>query len=509
MRRWLGIGGGCTSVSSTFWALAIALASLGLISSPGASAAQGTVTAHKKYGYPYAKAPDCTEFGSNRGCVLDKWLFYQGQCTSWTAHRLNQRSKIPFSNYYKGRHWGNASSWGRVARQAKIAVNGKPAVGAVAWYSSGHVGYVEKTSPHVVISEMNYDFHNGFRVVQIAPGRHWPTGFIHFKDLKNGSGGGHSPPAHNPRGHLNKVSSPAEGAIRTAGWAFDPDKKTSQVTIHVYVGGKAHSKGTKGYSIGKASKTRKDVAKAFKGVGAKHGFDKTVKTSKRGRQSVCVYAVNIGAGATTLLGCKKVSIKAKQRFKRPTVKGTYTPLSGDFNGDGRSDVFWYGPGDSHDSLWYGRSEVGEFTAAAVNVKGTYTPLTGDFNGDGRSDVFWYGPGDSHDSLWYGRSEVGEFTAAAVNVKGTYTPLSGDFNGDGRSDVFWYGPGDSHDSLWYGRPNVGDFKTAVPITVKGFYTPITGDFNGDGRSDVFWYGPGDSRDSLWYGQAQLGSFLQPS
>jgi FG-GAP repeat len=44
----------------------------------------------------------------------------------------------------------------------------------------------------------------------------------------------------------------------------------------------------------------------------------------------------------------------------PWTCGTYTPISGDFNGDGHSDVFWYGPGGDRDSLWYGQSGLGAF-----------------------------------------------------------------------------------------------------------------------------------------------------
>ena len=35
------------------------------------------------------------------------------------------------------------------------------------------------------------------------------------------------------------------------------------------------------------------------------------------------------------------------------VNGIYDPLAGDFNGDGKSDVFWYVAGPAADSVWYG------------------------------------------------------------------------------------------------------------------------------------------------------------
>ena len=151
---------------------------------PGTS---GPVAASQMFGYPYPNAPQCTA-GAFK-CVDDAWKFYQGQCTSWVAYRLNQLNGIAFNDSYRGQHWGDATNWGTAARNLKIAVDGTPTVGSVAWYAGrsgdddGHVAYVEQVnSPtSVVISEMNYDFANGFRIRTItAGGGSWPTGFIHL-----------------------------------------------------------------------------------------------------------------------------------------------------------------------------------------------------------------------------------------------------------------------------------------------------------------------------------------
>jgi surface antigen len=142
----------------------------------------GPAAASLYYGYPYPDPPACTDGGA---CVPDKWAFYQGQCTSWVAYRLNQMNSISFTNSYGGDGlWGNASNWGPHAQALGIAVNGTPAVGSIAWYSSGHVAYVEQvnSATSIVISEMNYDYDNGFWVHTITASSNWPTGFIHIAD---------------------------------------------------------------------------------------------------------------------------------------------------------------------------------------------------------------------------------------------------------------------------------------------------------------------------------------
>lgn len=150
-------------------------------------APDGTRTAALEYGYPYPAAPDCVETpGVTTGCVRDKYRFYQGQCVSWVAHRLNTINGVPMVNdVFHGKHWGSANAWGGIAQQVGYRVDQTPAKGAVAWYSRGHVAYVEQVNADgsLLVSEMNHDNHNAFRFVLITKASRWPSGFIHFKDL--------------------------------------------------------------------------------------------------------------------------------------------------------------------------------------------------------------------------------------------------------------------------------------------------------------------------------------
>ena len=96
------------------------------------------------------------------------------------------RNGLSFSNWYAGRHWGNASEWGKVAKGVGHKPDKFPAVGAIGWYKRGHVSYVEDVYSNgtILISEMNTDGHNGFHFATVSPGMSsYPDKFIHLDDV--------------------------------------------------------------------------------------------------------------------------------------------------------------------------------------------------------------------------------------------------------------------------------------------------------------------------------------
>jgi hypothetical protein len=175
-----------------------------------------------------------------------------------------------------------------------------------------------------------------------------------------------------------------------------------------------------------------------------------------------------------------------------SVGGSYTPLGGDFNGDGVDDVFWYAPGSPADSMWR-FDRAGHHSSIAMTVSGVYRPMVGDFTGDGTDDIFWYAPGTAADSLW-DFNPGGSRTTRSINVSGSYTPFTGDFTGDGADDVFLYAPGGGSDVVWDFNP--GFTRTDRHHEVTPTYRPVAGDFDGNGVDDIIWHAPGPAQDQLW-------------
>ncbi|MCL6538762.1 MAG: hypothetical protein K6T28_09305, partial [Acidothermus sp.] len=113
-------------------------------------------------------------------------------------------------------------------------------------------------------------------------------------------------PGGNPGGNLEAVQG-LPGAVRVVGWALDPDTP-DPIVVHVYVDG-----GWGG--LGRADGSRADVAAAFPGYGAAHGFDFTVPIGIGGTHQVCAYAINVGVGSRNPeIGCRWVSLPSGPPF---------------------------------------------------------------------------------------------------------------------------------------------------------------------------------------------------
>ncbi len=196
-----------------------------------------------------------------------------------------------------------------------------------------------------------------------------------------------------------------------------------------------------------------------------------------------------------------------------------TPLRGDFNGDGKGDVFLYRPGSGKELLLYGNRSRGSWMANAstdIQISGSYVPVVGDFNANGSTDILWYAAGSAPDTLWSFNKQSSTFVITKPVINGTYRPFVGDFtsnDGQGTDDIFWYAPGTGADSIWKGVAGRRVSFSSIPQRISGSYTPLVGSFTpdpGTGGStdstlDIFWYAPGATADSLWKGDGN-GHFV---
>ncbi|MGT2935012.1 SH3 domain-containing protein [Streptococcus castoreus] len=127
------------------------------------------------------------------GTGIDSWNMYLRQCTSFVAFRLSSVNAFQLPKGY-----GNACTWGHMAKKQGYSVNKTPKVGAVAWFDIdayqsnpiyGHVAWVaEVRGDNVIIEEYNYNAGQGpekYHKRQIH--KNQASGYIHFKDLSTHS----------------------------------------------------------------------------------------------------------------------------------------------------------------------------------------------------------------------------------------------------------------------------------------------------------------------------------
>ncbi len=121
--------------------------------------------------------------------------------------------------------------------------------------------------------------------------------------------------------------------------------------------------------------------------------------------------------------------------------------TGDFNGDGKSDILWTNTSTGDRYVWLMN---GTTLSSAVYLGGVPTNWqisgTGDFNADGQSDILWTNTSTGDRYVWLMN---GTTLSSAVYLGGVPTNWqeidgAGDFNADGKSDILW----DKHQ---HGRP----------------------------------------------------------
>jgi hypothetical protein len=110
-------------------------------------------------------------------------------------------------------------------------------------------------------------------------------------------------PSGSPFGAVDSVTA-VPGGVRVGGWAIDPDT-SNPVAVHAYVGSALTGLTADG--------SRPDVGAAFAGYGSAHGYSANLPAAA-GPVNVCLYAINSGIGANSLLGCRTVTVLAGQPF---------------------------------------------------------------------------------------------------------------------------------------------------------------------------------------------------
>jgi YD repeat-containing protein len=195
----------------------------------------------------------------------------------------------------------------------------------------------------------------------------------------------------------------------------------------------------------------------------------------------------------------------------PWSEETHDIAFGDFNGDGKTDLLYVAKSSGANSGIALSNNAGPYNVAqtwASNYLGiawhssTYKPIVGDFNGDGKADVFLQrqAQGDHYVLL---SNSSGQITAINQTVPFNqggqiwsadgHRIVAGDFNGDTRTDLFLQSVQSTGLNAVFLASASGTFGGAQQTWSNvhiGFKWSVqnavvhAGDFNGDGKADLF-------------------------
>ena len=192
----------------------------------------------------------------------------------------------------------------------------------------------------------------------------------------------------------------------------------------------------------------------------------------------------------------------------PASQGVLEVKTGDFNGDGRSDValqnnggeWWIGLSDGtlFNQLRWTRWKVSNSTFSDVVV--------GDFNGDGRDDLL----GRAANGNWWAAEAQGNQFGNRLWGKWSATTnwqdvSVGDFNNDGLDDIAGRA---SSGNWWVGLSNGTQFqnlKWGKWSATTNWQDVNVGDFNGDGLTDIV----GRASSGNWWAGISNGTQFQNS
>ncbi|MBZ5616745.1 MAG: VCBS repeat-containing protein, partial [Acidobacteriia bacterium] len=133
-------------------------------------------------------------------------------------------------------------------------------------------------------------------------------------------------------------------------------------------------------------------------------------------------------------------------------------LTGDFNGDGKTDILHAVENTDYANVWLSNGD-GTFKVTSFSPWPGYAIpngvwLTGDFNGDGKTDVLHAVQDTDYANVWLSNGD-GTFKVTSFSPWSGYAIpngiwMAGDFNGDGKTDILHAVANTDYANVWLSK-----------------------------------------------------------
>ena len=231
---------------------------------------------------------------------------------------------------------------------------------------------------------------------------------------------------------------------------------------------------------------------------------------------------NVPAGAYSINALAYDSLGGKSPSASVTVfVSSHTSNILDFNGDGKKDILWQNTVTGELAVWF-MNGINMTNVAMLNpskpVESNWNLVdTGDFNGDGKTDILWQNSVTGDLVVWYmnginltGIATLNPINAGAGNT--TWKAIAvGNFGGPSGNDILWQNSVTEDLVVWqmYGV-NMIDVVPLIPSKpgAPNWKFVGLGDFNNDGNTDILWQNSVTYDLAIWYmnGTSMTGAVL---
>jgi hypothetical protein len=164
-------------------------------------------------------------------------------------------------------------------------------------------------------------------------------------------------------------------------------------------------------------------------------------------------------------------------------------LRGDFNWDGKSDLFVRNRNTGVNQFWLMNNTTVSSTvntdSVGIDSCNWYVGATPDITMDGTTDLIWHGPGCNAVHAWTMNGLSWAGSTALPNVGSDWTLIGhGDFNADQRPDLVWRHNASSDVSVWI--MNGTTYVTSWGYDIPAGWTPIgVADLTDNGPPDFIY------------------------
>ncbi|MFN7172563.1 MAG: S8 family serine peptidase [Fimbriimonadaceae bacterium] len=188
------------------------------------------------------------------------------------------------------------------------------------------------------------------------------------------------------------------------------------------------------------------------------------------------------------------SFKSQAVAHTATVGSQYGAIvaSGDFNADGKTEYIT----QSGNNFFFHEISGSSVTSSdLIQVANWTIDQTGDFNGNGRTDLLWKNASTGQYAIWLmnGNNVAQSTTFSGLSA---WTPVVvADLDGDGNDDIIWKNSSTSQFVGW--RMNgITILASGTIATAPNWDIVGTGDFNRDRRADLIWANSSTGQHAMW-------------